>query len=381
MKKIFLITVAVALVFGAYLSMNTIDAKEPAAVAAAGKTYSGTVYVAGMGGHFAKAEVTIDPSNANEPVKITNLDRIVIGDKEYATHDPRIDVNDRNVMFWSTYVPDKNKKIHVGKSDLKTGNVIKDVALTPDPKAPAEKAPAYCASGQSKNYYMPIFMGQEGYVDVIDKKDLSLKHRVWMSDLGYAKGTYKFTHGVNSPDLKTMLLVVNQAKEGKGTGDIDFILVDMGQLEKGKMKQIAKNTLKGEPDKTITFRQYFSNDGKHILQSAGDRLWVLDAKTLAKVDEKMMPAGAQIHDAQTTADDKFALLTVRSVTEGCDVDGKPIQKDGKTVDITDGVFMLYDASAKKLHEKNVSTCLGCHKGMGLGDKNAVLCGLDTNWKK
>ena len=62
-------------------------------------------------------------------------------------------------------------------------------------------------------------------------------------------------------------------------------------------------------------------------------------------------------------------------------DGKAIVKDGKGVDITDGMFMLYDASAKKLSDKNISICLGCHKGMGLGDKNAVLCGLDTNWKK
>jgi hypothetical protein len=380
MKRFVVIAAVAAIVFGAYLSFSTVDSKAPVAVAA-GKTYSGMVYVAGMGGHFAKADVTIDPANAAEPIKINSLDRVVIGDKEYATHDPRIDVNDRNILFWSTYVPDKNKKIHVGKTDLKTGNVIKDVALTPDPKAPAEKAPAYCASGQSKNFYMPVFMGTEGYVDVIDKKDMSLKHRVWMSDLGYAKGTYKFTHGINSPDLKSFLLVVNQAKEGKGTGDIDFILVDMKALEGGKFKKTAKATLKGAPDKTLTFRQYFSNNGKMIYQSAGDRLWVLDAKSLKLVDEKMMPEGAQLHDAQTTADDQFALLTVRNVTEGCDVDGKAIVKDGKTVDITDGVFMLYDASAKKLSDKNVSTCLGCHKGVGLGDKNAVLCGLDTNWKK
>jgi hypothetical protein len=333
-----------------------------------------------MGGHFAKADVTIDPANANEPVKVNSLDRVVIGDKYYATHDARIDVQDRNTMFWSTYVPDANKKIHVGKTDLKTGNVIKDVALTPDPKASTEKPPAYCASGQSKNYYMPVYMGQEGYVDVFDKKDMSHKHRVWVSDLGYAKGTYKFTHGINSPDMKTFLLALNQAKEGKGTGEIDFILVDMAALEKGKFKQIAKSTLKGEPEKTITFRQYFSNDGKRIYQSAGDRLWVLDAKTLKQVDEKMMPEGSQIHDAQTTADDKYALLTVRTVTAGCDADGKALVKDGKGIDITDGTFMLYDASAKKVSEKSTSVCLSCHKGMGLGDKNAVLCGLDSNWK-
>lgn len=380
-KRLFIVSAVAAVVSFGYLTFST-AAPQAAAPAAAGKTYSGTVYVAGMGGHFAKADVTIDPANENEPVKVNNLDRIIIGDsKTHPTHDPRIDSNDPNIMFWSTYTPDPNKKMHVGKSDLKTGNVIKDVTLTPDPKAPAEKAPLYCASGQSKKFYMPVFMGQEGYVDVYDKATMELKHRVWVSDLGYAKGTYKFTHGINSPDMKTFLLALNQAKEGKGTGDVDFILVDMSALENGKFKVVKKNTLKGEPDKTITFRQYFSNDGKLIFQSAGDRLWVLDAKTLAKVDEKMMPAGAQIHDAQPTADDKYALLTVRSVTAGCDVEGKPIKKEGKDVDITDGVFMLYDAGAKKLNEKSSSACLSCHKGMGLGDKNAVLCGLDTNWNK
>lgn len=379
-RRIVLTAVVVMVAFVSYLSFSTVTSKTSIANAS-GTTYSGTVYVAGMGGHFAKADVTIDPSNENEPVKVNSLDKVDIGDKKtHPTHDARIDVNDRNTLFWSTYVVDPNYKQHVGKSDLRTGKVIKDVAMRPDPSAAGLKPPVYCASGQSSKYYMPIFMGMEGYVDVFDKATLSHKQRVWVSDLGYEKGTYKFTHGINSPDMKSFLLVLNQAKDGKGNGAIDFILVDMAALEQGKFKQLAKNTLRGEPDKTITFRGYFSNDGKLIYQSAGDRLWVVDAKTLAKVDEKMMPAGSQVHDAQTTADDKFALLTVRTVTAGCDADGKAIMKDGKEVDITDGTFMLYDFAAKKLHNKSTSTCLGCHKGMGIGDKNAVLCGLDTNWK-
>jgi hypothetical protein len=378
MKKFMALAALTGMVLIGYLVLTGVNAKAQTAVAVA-KTYSGTVYVAGMGGHFAKADVTIDPANEKEPVKINGaLDRVVIGDKTtHPTHDARIDVNDPTVLFWSTYTPDPNKKFHLGKSDLKTGNVIKDVAMATDPKAPGEKAPLYCASGQSKQYYMPIFMGQEGYVDVIDKKSMELKHRVWVSDIGYAKGTYKFTHGINSPDMKSFLIVVNQAKEGKGTGAIDLILLDMKALEKGKFKVLAKNTLTGEPDKTITFRQYFSHDGKLIFQSAADRLWVVDAKTLKLVDEKMVPEGSQVHDAQSTPDDKYALLTVRNVTGACDQDGKPIQ--GK--DITDGVFMLYDVAGKKLNTNSTSTCLSCHKGMGLGDKNAVLCGLDTVWKK
>ena len=381
MKKVFVVLTICAVVVMGYLTFTTVDSSTPVAIAA-GKTYSGTTYVAGMGGHFAKADVIIDPSNENEPIKVTNLDRIVIGDKKtHPTHDARIDSNDPNILFWSTYVLDPKGKQHVGKSDLKTGNVIMDIAMDPDARAGGSKPPLYCASGQSKAFYMPVFMGQEGYVDVFDKATMKHKERVWVSNLGYEKGTYKFMHGINSPDMKTFLLVLNQAANGKGNGSIDFILVDMAKLEKGKFKQLAKATLKGEPDKTITFRGYFSNDGTRIYQSAGDRLWVLDAKTLALIDEKIMLEGNQIHDAQTTLDDKYAMLTVRTVTAGCDADGKALVKDGKNVDITDGTLMLYDVAAKKLNEKSTSVCLACHKGMGLGDKNSVLCGLDTNWNK
>jgi hypothetical protein len=113
------------------------------------------------------------------------------------------------------------------------------------------------------------------------------------------------------------------------------------------------------------------------MQSAADRFWVLDAKTLKLVDEKMMPEGSQLHDAMPTPDGKYALLTLRSSAEGCDAEGKAIP--GK--DITDGTLVLYDAGAKKVNPKQTSVCLSCHKGMGLGDKNAVLCGLDANYKK
>jgi hypothetical protein len=378
MKRLFAVVVLLAVACTAYLGFTATDTVTAPAAVAAAKTYSATVYVAGMGGHFTKADVIIDPANAADPIKINGIDRIVIGDKTtHPTHDARIDSNDPNTMFWSTYVLDPQGKMHVGKSDLKTGKVIKDVAMTPDPKATGAKPPLYCASGQSKSNYMPVFMGSEGYVDVLDKNSLELKHRVFVNQIGYAAGTYKFVHGINSPDMKKFLLSINQAKEGKGTGDVDLVLLDMAELEKGKMKVLKKNTLKGEPDKTLTFRQYFSNDGKLIFQSAADRLWVIDAATLKLVDEKMMPAGNQLHDAMPTPDGQYAILTVRTVTAGCDAEGKAIP--GK--DITDGTFMLYDAGAKKLNEKTTSACLACHKGMGQGDKNAVLCGLDANYKK
>lgn len=378
MKKRLTVVAAVsALVFLSYLTFTTVDSKTPAA-AAAGKTYSATLYVAGMGGHFAKADVTIDPGNAENPIKVNGLDRVVIGAKaDHPTHDPRIDNADSNTLFWSTYVLDPNGKMHVGKSDLKTGNIITDIALAPDAKAPGAKPPIYCASGQTKGSYMPVFMGTEGFVDVFDKKTLAHKHRLFVSDLGYKAGTYKFVHGINSPDGKMFLLAINQAAEGKGNGKVDFILVDLAALESGKWKEIKRATISGTPEKTLTFRQYFSNDGKTIYQSAGDRFWVINAADLKLIDEKMVPVeGQQIHDAMPSPDGKVVVLTVREVTSGCDVEGKQIP--GK--DITDGTLLLYDAGSKKLMGKTSSVCLGCHKGMGLGDKTAVLCGVDGNWK-
>ena len=352
----------------------------PAAGAKPG-TYSATVYVAGHGGHFSKADVTIDPSNADEPIKVANLEMVSIGSPEsHKTHDARIDANDKNTLFWSTYALDKEGKMHVGKTDLKTGEVVKDVALTPDPRSPAKTGPVYCASGQSRNAFMPVFMGTEGYIDVFDKKTMKHQRRMFVSDLGYKAGTYQFVHGTNSNDLKKFVIAVTmKGGDGNMNGKQDLVLLDLPALEKGKFKVIAKATLAGEPTKTITFRQYFSRDDKLIYQAAGDRMWVLDAKTLKMVDEKMTkPALGENHDVQPTPDGKYALLTLRTADiTGCDPEGKPTP-DKK---ITDGTLALYDAGARKLVGKTTSVCFGCHKDMGKGDKNAILCGLAANFGK
>lgn len=375
MKKIFVLLLAVLFVSMGYLAFTTIDSKTPSVVAAKAKTYSTTVYVAGHGGHFAKADVTIDPNNADDPIKVNNLDMVSIGTtKSHKTHDARIDANDSNILFWSTYALDEQGKQHVGKSDLKTGKVIKDVAMDPDTRAPGKTGPLYCASGQSKKFYMPVFMGNEGYVDVLDKETLELKHRVFISDLGYKAGTYQFVHGVNSNDMKKFLIsVVMKGEDGKMNGKQDMILVDIPSLEKGKMKELARATLSGEAGKTITFRQYFSKDNKYIFQAAGDRVWVIDAAKLTLVDEKMTGTNGQTHDFMPTPDGKYGLLTLRTNTEVAGADGKPV---------VDGTIMLYDSDAKKLMGKPVSTCIACHKTAGVGDnKPAILCGLDANYKK
>ena len=356
-------------------------APKASAPAAKKGTYVATVYVAGHGGHFARADVTIDPSSADAPIRIDALDMVPIGNTEsHKTHDARIDSGDPGTLFWSTYALDKEGKLHVGKSDLKTGKVITDVALTPDPRSPMKAGPGYCASGQSKRAFMPVFMGNEGYVDVYDKKTMKHERRVFVSDLGYKPGTYQFVHGINSNDLKRFVMTFTMKDaDGKMNGKQDVVLLDLPALEKGTFKVLARTTLTGEPTKTITFRQYFSADDKLIFQSAADRMWVIDAATLKLVDEKMTRPAGENHDVQPTPDGRYALLTLRTAdTSGCDEKGNPIVPEKK---ITDGTLQLYDAQAKKLVGSPVSVCFGCHRDAGKGDQNAVLCGLSANFKR
>lgn len=371
-----IVVAAVACGYAAFAFAGSTDAAAKGA-----KSYSATVYIAGHGGHFSKADVTIAPGDAENPLKVNGLDLVAIGTPEsHKTHDARIDARDGNIMFWSTYARDAEGKLHVGKTDLKTGKVVQDVAITPDPRAPAKEGPAYCASGQGKSTFMPVFMGNEGYVDVFEKKALKHQHRMFISELGYKPGTYQFVHGSNSNDLKKFLVTVTmKGEDGKMNGKQDLVMLDLPSLEKGKFKVLARTTLSGEPGKTIAFRQYFTSDDKLVYQSAADRLWVIDAATLKLVDEKMTkPDIGENHDVQPTPDGKYALLTLRTTEAvACDADGKPIP-DKK---ITDGVIQLYDAQAKKLVGKAVSTCAGCHKGVGKGDKNAILCGLAVAFKK
>lgn len=385
MKKCLFIASIASLAFGGYLISTTIDSISGIADAAAKKTYDATVYVAGHGGHFAKADVTIDPNNTVDPIKIKALDKIDIGNtKTHKTHDARIDSTDSTVMFWSTYQLDPEGKQHVGKSDLKTGKVLLDIAMAPDKRSTGgeKKMPIYCASGQSKDNFMPVFMGSEAYVDVFDKKYLKHKHRVFISDLGYKPGTYQFVHGINSNNMDRFLLSITmKGKDGKMNGKIDFVMVDLKELDKGKLKEIKKATHSGEPGKTINLREYFSRDDKLVFQAVGDRFWLLDAKTLSKIDEKMSTVGEN-HDAMPTPDGKFALLTVRNDnTDACDAAGKPIIKNGKSVKITDGQLQLYDVNARRILGKTASTCFACHKGKGLGDRPAHLCGLDAVYKR
>ena len=145
MKKVLSTIGVMALVAGAYLTLSTVNSYTPVADAAdemKKPTYSGTLYVAGMGGHFSKADVVIDPNNEEAPITVNSVEMVDIGGSGYPTHDARIDANDRNTMYWSTYKLDtwkdkdaKGGNLHVGKTDLTTGEVIADTAFAPPERA------------------------------------------------------------------------------------------------------------------------------------------------------------------------------------------------------------------------------------------------------
>jgi len=374
MKKVLSTVAALALVVGGYLAYTAVDDTTPSVAQAMGKkTYSGTVYVAGMGGHFSKADITIDPNNTSDPITVNSVDLVDIGGSSHPTHDARIDDQDPSRMYWSTYKLDtwKNKDakggdLHVGVTNLNTGEVIKDVAF-PAPSRSTWTGANYCASGQSMSSYIPVSMANEGYIDVYDKQTMKLKHRVFFDDLGIKAGETTFAHGINTPDYKKFLLTVNHTPEGftKWTGNTRLILLDMAALEDGKIKKLAEAMITGKPGSTITFRQYFSDDGKYLFQSGADRGYLIDAQTLKVLDE-ITPLPGENHDIIPTPDGKYAVMTLRQSATDC---------FGK--DSTDGTLLLYDVEARKTVGSSASVCFKCHQEEGIG--KAILCGIDAKW--
>jgi hypothetical protein len=379
MKKILSTVGILSLVAGAYLTLSTVNSYTPVADAAGSKsTYSGTLYVAGMGGHYSVADVTIDPNNAAAPINVKSVEMLDIGGKNYPTHDARIDSSDRNTMYWSTYKLDtwkdkeaKGGNLHVGKVDLKSGEVTADMAIAPPERAKWTGA-NYCASGQSDTSYIPISMANEAYLSVYDKKTMQLKHHVFLDDLGIKAGETTFAHGINTPDMKKFLLTVNETPDGftKWTGNTRLFYLDMAALEQGKLVKLAEAVITGKPKDatggTITFRQYFTEDGKYLLQSGADRGYLIDAATLKVLDE-ITPLPGENHDIVPTPDSKYAVMTLREKA-----------KDFEGNDSVDGTLLLYDIEARKTVGSSASVCFACHKGEGIG--KAILCGVDANWK-
>lgn len=344
------------------------------------KATKGTLYLPGMGGHIAVVDVEIDPE-ADEPIKVKSTDRIKLGTPEvFATHDVRID-HDRGVAYSSGYVKDpKTSGVHVAKIDLETLQVEKDVSIAPSDRYVG--GPMYCASGQGKDTFLPVMMGYEGWIDVIDKESLDLKHRVHFDDPSITKN-YIFAHGVQTPDMSQLLLVLNETsaeqagkKPPRGNPNFLFYLLDMASLEQGKLKIDKSSTIEADPNSAIAFRQSYTSDGKYLLQSGRDRVLIIDGETLELINKvdipKELETQIECHDVIPTADGKFAVLALRA----------PVAVDGAEKPVVDGMVQLMDIEKGKLIGEPVSVCRTCHdETKSLKTKDSTLCGIDAVWAK
>ena len=353
---------------------------------ASAANYSATMYVAGMGGHFAKAEVVIDPAMKDEPITIKKLSKVDIGDKNtHPTHDPRIDAANKGVLLWSTYKTDKSieekekkKLAHVGKTDLATGKVLMDATIDIPEKA-TQAGSLYCGSGQTKDYYLPVSMANKGYIDVFNKSDLKLAQRVFLEGTeADIKAPYKYYHGTNSPDFKKFLVTINEAATDNGDtiGKLHLVELDLEKLVKGEVKVVNKGLATGDAKKFISFRQFYSPDGSLIANSAGNTMLLIDAKTLATVDAEPMGALNENHDAMFTPDGKYIVVTQRS--KALTADCKTPENPGPNEYTMDGRLRLYSVADKAFVGKEVSVCAACHQTEGV-DQHAVLCGLEATW--
>lgn len=359
------------------------------------ESYDATVYVAGMGGHFAAAEVTIDPG-APAPIILKGLEKVDIGDnKSHPTHDARIDPNNRSIMYWSTYKIDPATGApHVGASDLSTGEKIADVNAPIPEMGRKDTKSLYCGSGQTKDYYFPIAMTSKGYIDVYKKDGMERITSVFLEGTEADPGVpYKFYHGVNSPDMTKMLISVNEADtdHGKPVGKIHLLLLDARELEKGNVKLIKRGVIPGNAGTTINFRSTFSPDGKLISLSGADTMYIVDAETLKVVDAQPMGKLEENHDAMFTPDSKYVIATSRTKTlatgnykkisrENFSCKEETAPETLGSADFTmDGQLKLYDVAAGDFVGMSTSTCLACHNEEGI-EEHAVLCGLDANFQ-
>jgi hypothetical protein len=352
-------------------------------------TYTGTVYVAGHGAHFAKVDLVIDPSNTTDPIAVT-LGRINIstaGDTDYKLHDARID---GTTMYWSTYMKDQNGYLHYGAFNLTTGVVTAD--NTYGYSCDVTGGSVYCASGQTSTHYMPITMTSPGYITLIPKATITtppptpeycevtgltsvaLATNVAMDPIAGNGDDYYFMHGSTNTARTKFLVTVNDNPGGEATVNSNTLyMLDAGSVAAAApvlaTSGVTTGTVSGDGSgpmgNTITFRSSWTRDDSKILLAGADRFYVINAETLAVENGATgdNTIGGQNHDALPTEDGKYAILTLRT---------KPYAAVVGSEANMDGEIQLYDIVNGAPLGNTVSVCNECHSDT----RNAVLCGLD-----
>jgi len=101
-------------------------------------------------------------------------------------------------------------------------------------------------------------------------------------------------------------------------------------------------------------------------RSQKPQIVIIDTKTDKVVDKIVLPDDVNLHDFEFTPDGKTVLLPARTYGN-------------------DSILAIMDVGTKKLYDKRVSLCYGCHKKEGvevtMDNKSPLLCGIVVDWKK
>jgi hypothetical protein len=297
----------------------------------------------------------------------------------YFLHDARID---GNTLYWATYNKDENGNMHYGTLDLTTRLVTADRTYGYD--CDVTGGSVYCASGQTSTHYMPITMTSPGYVTSIPKATIATDEiNIEFCGSGVAGVTettsfgldsivgsdYFFMHGSTNTARTKFLVTVN---ENAPTGDSSLYILDADSVAAAapaiaNCDTTTNGTVSGDGSgpqgATITFRSAWTPDDSKILLSGADRFYVVNADTLVVENgtDGDTTIGGQNHDALSTSDGKYAILTLRT-----------LPYEGDSAGNADGEIQLYDVDNGAPIGEPVSVCNDCH-----GDQRAaILCGLD-----
>lgn len=355
-------------------------------------TYQGTLYMASTsGGHIAVIPVTIDPANAAAPITIGTLGRIQLSagmgasNQTHNFHDVRLD---GNKLYYSAIKTDSTGgadagKVHLGWIDLANANAVHDAVIDADAGVDTSTGMAYCGSGQTSTHFVPMTMSHPAYIDAIEKAGLAsgtvTSTRTFIEDFRTSNSDYLFAHGVNSPDGSKLFVAVNDTSAAGGgvmanmSGSVTGYLLNMSDVTAGTVSSTsvtASNTVTGltAAGGTIAFRSTFTPDGTKILQAGRDRLVVLNASTLAVLDNNAAIGGSYVgvenHDVMPTPDGKYAILALRF-------------KYSATGKMDSGI-QLYDLTNKTAVGAPVSACNGCHNpgNPGAVATDRATCGVD-----
>jgi cytochrome c553 len=349
-----------------------------AATAAPG-TYAGKVYAAGVGGHMAVVNVSIDPTNASAPLTISRLDRIRLGSsQDYGFHDVRIDRTRGRAgkLFWSTINADSVGGYRYGRVDLASGRVDCEVQI---PLPAGSAAPGYCGSGQSANKYLPVWMGTRGFVDVIDKDTCALEKRIYLDQIPGMPPYWSMAHGTNKEDFSEMTFAINLLDSaGALLNQGKLVNVDMASLLAGTPVITAIGPDVQGPANTTFFRQEWTPDGSTMIQGGKSAFYRFDA-TLQEQCRYQLPIenGHQDenHDAVLVPNSDYAVMQLRRWVDM-----------GLSVPVLDGQLQLVKVSTCEPIGTPVSMCVACHNKNGMIkesnprlDGKFVSCGLDSTW--